>query len=106
MNNIKVENVIRTYNGRSGCMCGCLGTYSTTAAAVKREQEAQPDYLSLEHVDVRERSVKIAVNKINKAIDKKDPSLLVGECPGGELYYGIDNGIRNTTVYLFAETVV
>jgi hypothetical protein len=25
---IKRENVIRVYSGKSGCMCGCNGTYS------------------------------------------------------------------------------
>ena len=27
-----IDNVVKVYNGRVGCMCGCRGTYSYTAA--------------------------------------------------------------------------
>ena len=43
---IDFKNVKRVYSGRPGCMCGCRGTYNTSALSIKR-----------------------AVNKLNKRID-------------------------------------
>lgn len=32
---IKVENTVRSYSGKLGCMCGCRGTYNETERARK-----------------------------------------------------------------------
>ena len=32
---IKVENTVRSYSGKRGCMCGCRGTYNETERARK-----------------------------------------------------------------------
>lgn len=32
---ISIENTIRSYSGRRGCMCGCNGTYNEGARARK-----------------------------------------------------------------------
>lgn len=47
--NITFENVKRVYSGKTGCMCGCIGTYKET-----------------------ERSKKIVFNKILKGEYKTD----------------------------------
>jgi hypothetical protein len=33
---ITTDQVERVYSGRQGCMCGCLGTYSSNPRQVKR----------------------------------------------------------------------
>lgn len=32
---ITVDNIVKVYSGRTGCMCGCNGTYRTTDRAKK-----------------------------------------------------------------------
>jgi len=32
---LTVENTIRSYSGKRGCMCGCLGTYNESVRARK-----------------------------------------------------------------------
>ncbi len=32
MQTLTIDKVVKVYNGRVGCMCGCRGTYSYTAA--------------------------------------------------------------------------
>jgi hypothetical protein len=34
--NLDYTDGIRSYNGKSGCMCGCIGTYKETESAIKR----------------------------------------------------------------------
>ena len=53
------SNIVKTYSGRIGCMCGCLGKYSYTADGAKNYG---PGY----NVDnsVNERSVKIIAKKV------------------------------------------
>ena len=51
--------IVKTYSGKIGCMCGCLGKYSYTADGAKN---FGPGY----NVDdsVNERSVKIIAKKV------------------------------------------
>lgn len=35
LNTISVEGTVKSYSGRTGCMCGCRGKYSTTDKARK-----------------------------------------------------------------------
>ena len=51
--------VIKTYSGRIGCMCGCKGKYSYTAEGAEK---FGPGY----DVDVNERSVKLITARVLK----------------------------------------
>ena len=53
------SNIVKTYSGKIGCMCGCRGKYSYTADGAKNYG---PGY----NVDssVNERSVKIIAKKV------------------------------------------
>lgn len=53
------QNIIKTYNGRIGCMCGCLGKYSYTADGAKNYG---PGYDVSDSVS--ERSVRIIANRV------------------------------------------
>ena len=49
---IDISNIVKVYNGKCGCMCGCLGKYSYN--------DGWTQYLS----DVNVRSVKIIAKKV------------------------------------------
>lgn len=51
------QNIIKTYSGRIGCMCGCRGKYNYTAQGAKTDG---PGY----DVNVSERGVRIIANKV------------------------------------------
>ena len=54
-----ISNIIKVYNGKCGCMCGCLGKYSYTQHGADNHS---PGYNVQD--DVNERSVKIIARKI------------------------------------------
>ena len=64
-----LANVERVYSGKTGCMCGCKGKYTTPAESA--------------------RSVKITFNKV-----MKNPAVKLE--PG---YAFVDTGSRNLVVY-------
>ena len=66
-----LNNVVRAYTGKPGCMCGCKGKYSTPADNA--------------------RSVKIIYNKVMNNPAKQ-------WCDGANCFY-VDNGNRNLVVY-------
>jgi hypothetical protein len=59
-------NVYKVYSGKNGCMCGCLGKYSYTAAGAV---EHSPGYDVTDSIN--ERSVKIIANKVMRDPNKK-----------------------------------
>lgn len=64
-----VSNIVKTYSGKIGCMCGCRGKYSYTADGAKN---FGPGY-NVED-SVNERSVKIMARKVltNPAVKYED----------------------------------
>jgi hypothetical protein len=56
---LNIDNIVKVYNGRIGCMCGCKGKYSYT---VKGAVENSPGYDVTDSVN--ERSVRIIAKKI------------------------------------------
>jgi hypothetical protein len=56
---LNISKIVKVYNGRIGCMCGCLGKYSYTADGAKNYG---PGY-NVED-SVNERSVRIIAKKI------------------------------------------
>lgn len=114
MEKISIEKVVRTYNGKEGCACGCLGRYSLKSASdIKAANEASGwDANSLE--DVRPRAVATAVRKCNEAIEEfgdlakpsptaaleySDRSTGVWFCRTSDFVSITRNG-RNSTAYL------
>jgi hypothetical protein len=53
------SNIVKTYSGRIGCMCGCLGKYSYTQDGA---EHYGPGYDVTDSVN--ERSVKIIAKKV------------------------------------------
>jgi len=56
---LNVDKIVKTYSGKIGCMCGCLGKYSYTADGAKNYG---PGYDVSDMVS--ERSVRIIAKKI------------------------------------------
>ena len=56
---LNVDRIVKVYNGRCGCMCGCNGKYSYTADGAKNHS---PGYDVSDAVN--ERSVRIIAKKI------------------------------------------
>jgi len=56
---LDISKIVKTYNGKIGCMCGCLGKYSYTADGAENHG---PGY-NVQN-SVNERSVKIIAKKV------------------------------------------
>ena len=56
---LDISKIVKVYNGRIGCMCGCLGKYSYTAAGAVTHSPGY-DVTSA----VNERSVRIIAKKV------------------------------------------
>jgi hypothetical protein len=56
---LNVDKIVKVYNGRIGCMCGCLGKYSYTADGATNHG---PGYDVADAVN--ERSVRIIAKKV------------------------------------------
>jgi len=72
-----IKNVSRAYNGKTGCMCGCLGNYKTAKE---------------EHVSSTVEISKIAVSRRFNTVINSDETMI-----------GIDNETNNV-VYAFLQT--
>lgn len=89
---ITFDKILRTYSGRPGCMCGCMGTY-------KQPSHAKSDN---DWRIVSDRACKFAMNKLNKAIDWNDPVDVAAhyqEGFDGEHIYFLDTDTRTNVVY-------
>ena len=59
---VDISQITRVYNGKIGCMCGCLGKYSVNPAY--REYVSKWRGYPVSDEDVSERSVKIIAKKV------------------------------------------
>ena len=79
-------NFYKTYSGKKGCMCGCLGKYSYTAEGAKTHN---PGYDVSDKVS--ERSVKIISSKLlRNSNTKRDGDMLILEQNGRVLVAWFD----------------
>lgn len=112
MQHVTFEQVSKSYNGATGCMCGCNGTYRLKSADDIAAANKNAGWEAYDDDSVSPRAVKIAVNKVNAAIDEFGDKATPGDHGGktfrdGDVwfhacddYVAIDRGGRNTTVYL------
>jgi hypothetical protein len=56
---MELQNIVKVYNGKMGCMCGCNGKYSYTEDGAKN---FGPGYDVTDSIN--ERSVKIIAKKV------------------------------------------
>tara|TARA_R110002072_G_scaffold272807_1_gene433005 strand:- start:365 stop:667 length:303 start_codon:yes stop_codon:yes gene_type:complete len=99
---INVDSVLKSYTGKVGCMCGCNGTYKVAskhldAAGVERGYAYGDD-------EVSDRSVKMAVNKLNKLIDWDDEEAVDKHVEEWGAWFETASG-RNTVVYFIPRII-
>jgi len=85
---IKIETVASVYSGKAGrCCCGCSGNHRYASAHVKWASKNRGYKVTDE--EISDRSVKMLVNKLNKADAKElthDNPIYVSMERGGRLY--------------------
>lgn len=54
---LNIDKIVKTYSGKIGCMCGCLGKYNYTQEGAEKHG---PGY----DVNVSERGVRIIAKKV------------------------------------------
>ncbi len=106
MNQITLEQVSKSYNGKSGCMCGCNGNYTLPSHASIERANRVIGYNAYDESNVSDRRVNTAVRKINEALDKYNDQLENGEYSKDGYQVGrtnefayVNDGNRNTVVY-------
>ena len=63
-----LADVVKVYNGKIGCMCGCNGKYKVATA--HREYADKNRGYAYDDEDISDRSVKIIFNKVMKNPNK------------------------------------
>ena len=93
--NINNKKVIRSYNGKNGCMCGCKGTYSVPSDIEDNNGDR-----------VSDRSVSIATKKVNDTIEKYKDKMVDNQYRDNTVFVGftdqyawVKSGDRNTVIY-------
>ena len=106
---INLNNVVKSYNGKIGCMCGCNGNYSLPESSDLNEINKSYGFENYSTKDVSNRRVKTAINKVNKALtmseeELENAGLNTGISKGlnGESFAYVDSGSRTTVVYFKA----
>lgn len=117
MQKVRFDQVRKSYNGKTGCMCGCLGSYTLPSHTCVADANKAAGWDAYDQSDVSDRRVKVALAKVNKAIDQFG-ALAVDNGQGCMQYSGrdaddkfvwfgmtdhwvsINRGDRSTTVYL------
>lgn len=103
---INIKNVVKSYNGSQGCMCGCKGIYTLPEGTDLKAINKSYGFEHYTTENVSDRRVKTAVNKINKALamsenELEEAGLRVGTHDGfkGEKIAFLEKGSRSTVVY-------
>ena len=97
--NIQLNQVFKSYNGKSGCMCGCNGNYKLPTHTPIVDANLEIGYEGYDEQDVSDRSVQTAIRKVNAALNFVGPHprhVEVGYDSDCAFY---DDGNRNTVVY-------
>lgn len=73
MEKIAFASVRKTYNGRKGCACGCNGKYTLPGHVSVEEGNKEVGWDAYSESDISDRRAKIALSKVNKAIEEYGP---------------------------------
>ena len=79
---LDISKIVKVYNGRIGCMCGCLGKYSYTQDGADKHG---PGYNVQDSVN--ERSVRIIAKKVlaNPRVQWQDNMAFVEDRVGNKI---------------------
>lgn len=93
---LTVDNVLCTYTGKTGCMCGCNGNYYITEAS-RAEATANRGY-EYEDTDVKPRAVTMAVNRLVSYISNMTEEQLQCAVDKEELFIAADKQYIGTQI--------
>jgi hypothetical protein len=105
---LQPQNVLKVYNGKRGCMCGCNGNYKVTLACL---EEASNDrgYAYDAEEDVSDRAVAMACTRMRNYITARSDEELQAAINKKELsispdaqYVCVDTDTRTNAVYFNA----
>lgn len=96
---VMFDEVKLSYNGKSGCMCGCRGKYSLRSEDQIEEQNEAVGYEAHDSSHVRPRAIKAAIRNINDAFDGLNNGMMFRDIGRTEHCAWVDDGNRNTVVY-------
>jgi len=97
---IRTEDVLSSYSGKLGCMCGCNGKYSYNSQ--NRDLASKDRGYAVGDDDINDNSVKRMVNKFNKLEE-----VLVDVNKDGSIsdYVFIETETRINCIYLKKGTI-
>lgn len=104
MQKISFNQITKTYNGKSGCACGCNGNYTIPSHVSIEDANKEVGYNAYDAEDVSDRRCKIALTKINKAIDEYG-HLVKYDDRGVAEYFGL-NTDGNRVWFCYCNTFV
>jgi hypothetical protein len=94
---IDVNDVMKSYTGKTGCWGGSRGVYKVASKYLAQANESRGyDYQA---EDVSDRSVKMAVNKLNKLIDWNDADAVAEHVNEDHAYFDDFSNGRTICVY-------
>ncbi len=102
MQKISFEQVRKTYNGRTGCACGCNGDYTLPSHVSIEEANKETGWNAYDEKSVSDRRAKIALTKVNKAIEEYG-HLAKDNGRGAFEYYGL-NGDANRVWFCYSDS--
>ncbi len=88
------NKVIKVYNGKSGCMCGCNGNWGTSV--VNQFAAAKDCGYAYSADQINDKRVKMIMTKVFNSPDVKIDQF------GDMMCAYIDNGSRTSAVYFVA----
>jgi len=99
------DDVLRSYSGRPGCMCGCLGHYKYNPYLLAEAQaDAKADgHGGLEPGDFSSRSVSIVLGKLQKLVASGAAQAMYDD---GGAWVSAQDEAHSYTVYLRGSTRV
>jgi hypothetical protein len=98
MEKITFNQITKTYNGKSGCACGCNGTYTIPSHVAIEDANKAVGYNAYNADSVSDRRCKIALTKINKAIEEYGP-LAKLDARGGYEHFGVNEDSNRVWFY-------
>lgn len=91
---ITFDQVDQSYNGKLGCMCGCLGKYTLPNVDAITAANRRVGWNCYDETNVSARRVKIALRKVNEALLND-----TAEVHSSNVCVDENNG-RRTVIYL------
>lgn len=97
INEITIDEVVKTYSGKSGCGCGCRGTYRVNPVHLAFANEKRGFDYSAEEINLA--TCKLRLNKLQQ-IALENPEAIQADAQwGGLVCYAFETESHNLWIY-------